>query len=1097
MRVPPDELSHSSGMERRGDMGGMIGESTTNSTMRIMRSLTTIKRCHTVLALLSIIPLCHAAQDATISEVEQTLLTYPFSDVSPLANIGRIYPYTRFDGYSATGRSQTWKLVKLENDYLTVWVAPQIGGKVWRAIDKVTGRAFIYDNPVVKFRDVGMRGPWTAGGLEFNFGVIGHAPTCAAPVDHVLRHDADGGVSCVIGALDLPSRTRWTVVIRLPRDSAAFETEASWYNPTVFHQSCYQWMTAAAEAGDDLTLYHPGHHYLEHGGAAQTWPQDAAGHTLSLYRDNAFGGPKSYHVVGAQAEWFGGYWSGRASGYGRWSLFGDKPGQKLWLWSLSREGAIWRDLLTDAPMPQYIEMQSGLMHSQADDTSSATPFKHAALEPGAALHWNELWFPLGAIGGMVDASPWGALNAIRIGNRLVVSVCPLRPLDAELRVTVAGALVHHQRLTAAPLAVLNVPVELAERVGVVAVEIGDHLLSWRSDDDDRRRLNRPLVIGTPAAVDSAEGLFIAGEEHLRQRDLAQALASFTRCVAAEPGHVRALTRLAELRSARGEREQALTAARQALSLDATDAGANFFYGVANVAIGQVADAKDGFAWAARSPALRMAANAQLATLSIHEHDWWRAAAYAERGASDAAEGEACRFLQAVIARLRGDAVGAADILTRILARDPLHHGARWERFMLTQRPESLAAFMQPIRGEAPQETLVEMAAQYAALGLDDAALAILEQSPTHPLVAYWQAYLRRERNPAASDSDLERAVSASPRAVFMSRVETIAVLRWAEQRRSAWQTAYYLGMLLWSLGREDEARVMLERCATTPDSAAFYLNRSRLYRADAERPLAIADLRRAQSADQREWRACHLLVRALLEAGDIPQALAEAEQAQQTFADNQALTMDLAQAQLAAGRFHAVLATLAAATVLPFEGAYEGRDLYRRANLFATIESFTAGDTAAATAFVAAARTWPERLGSGRPYDPDERLEDFLVARLARAAGDAAGAKQAYARIAAFTAQQKPGSNCVSLISAIALRELGNVADANAVLAEWRRRAPADATYWPWAKAIYDGDAAAAAAALLDAETHQPRTVAQLGRKQRDFPLVDALVGLR
>lgn len=45
-------------------------------------------------------------------------------------------------------------------------ILPGIGGKIWSAIEKSTGKPFIYDNHVIKFRDVAMRGPWTSGGLE-------------------------------------------------------------------------------------------------------------------------------------------------------------------------------------------------------------------------------------------------------------------------------------------------------------------------------------------------------------------------------------------------------------------------------------------------------------------------------------------------------------------------------------------------------------------------------------------------------------------------------------------------------------------------------------------------------------------------------------------------------------------------------------------------------------------------------------------------------------------------------------------------------------------------------------------------------------------
>ena len=79
----------------------------------------------------------------------------------------------------------------MENNWIKVWIAPDIGGKVWGALDKKTGKYFIYHNNVVKFRDVAMRGPWTSGGIEFNFGSIGHAPTTATPVDYYYQYNSN------------------------------------------------------------------------------------------------------------------------------------------------------------------------------------------------------------------------------------------------------------------------------------------------------------------------------------------------------------------------------------------------------------------------------------------------------------------------------------------------------------------------------------------------------------------------------------------------------------------------------------------------------------------------------------------------------------------------------------------------------------------------------------------------------------------------------------------------------------------------------------------------------------------------------------------
>jgi hypothetical protein len=124
------------------------------------------------------------AQQATVREYSRTFLTYPYGDPNPIARTGKIYPYYRFDGYATKGINHDWKIVELENDWIKVLIAPEMGGKILGAIEKSTGKEFIYFNKVVKFRDIAMRGAWTSGGIEFNFGSIGNAPTTASPVDY-------------------------------------------------------------------------------------------------------------------------------------------------------------------------------------------------------------------------------------------------------------------------------------------------------------------------------------------------------------------------------------------------------------------------------------------------------------------------------------------------------------------------------------------------------------------------------------------------------------------------------------------------------------------------------------------------------------------------------------------------------------------------------------------------------------------------------------------------------------------------------------------------------------------------------------------------
>ncbi|MBT5395601.1 MAG: DUF5107 domain-containing protein, partial [Flavobacteriaceae bacterium] len=206
------------------------------------------------------------SQNSIISEYFKELDTYNFSDPNPipiLTKNTKIYPYFTFDGYQINSVKEKFKIIELENNYVKVFVTPELGGKVWGAIEKSTGKEFIYRNEVVKFRNISMRGPWTSGGIEFNFGIIGHHPSTATPVDYIIQKNDDGSVSCTVGNIDLPSRTQWRVKITLPNNLSAFHTDALWYNPTPLQQSYYNWMTGAAPARDDLEFYTPGNAYLK------------------------------------------------------------------------------------------------------------------------------------------------------------------------------------------------------------------------------------------------------------------------------------------------------------------------------------------------------------------------------------------------------------------------------------------------------------------------------------------------------------------------------------------------------------------------------------------------------------------------------------------------------------------------------------------------------------------------------------------------------------------------------------------------------------------------------------------------------------------
>ncbi|MCH2465933.1 MAG: DUF5107 domain-containing protein, partial [Gemmatimonadetes bacterium] len=99
---------------------------------------------------------CPPTFGVTVLQEIRIIETYPFSDPNPvpiLASDDRLYPYHRFEGYAHRSEPVEWKVVHLENEWIELWVLPEVGGKVWGARVKETGHEFIYRNEVIKFRN--------------------------------------------------------------------------------------------------------------------------------------------------------------------------------------------------------------------------------------------------------------------------------------------------------------------------------------------------------------------------------------------------------------------------------------------------------------------------------------------------------------------------------------------------------------------------------------------------------------------------------------------------------------------------------------------------------------------------------------------------------------------------------------------------------------------------------------------------------------------------------------------------------------------------------------------------------------------------------
>ena len=975
---------------------------------------------------------------ATIREFKRPFITYPFSDPNPIPVVGRIYPYYRFDGFTDRPMSKSWSVVELENDFLRVTILPEIGGKIWSAVEKRTGRSFLYFNQVVKFRDIAMRGPWTSGGIEANYGIIGHTPNCSTPVDYLTVAKNDSSVSCYIGALDLLTRTAWRIEINLPKDKAYFTTTSSWHNATGMEQPYYTWMNAGLPAKGNLQFIYPGTHYLGHGGEFHTWPMDQDNHRdLSFYENNDVGGYKSYHVFGRYTDFFGAYWHDDDFGMVRYAAREEKPGKKIWIWGLSQQGMIWEKLLTDHD-GQYVEVQSGRLFNQSAEASTFTPFKHRGFSPYASDQWTEYWYPVRATKGMVQANELGALNVVQEKDRLCISLCPTQSIQDTLYIY-QGDRVVRKAVTLQPLQTFSDSLTSTSTSLPIKVVLGQNKLLYEGDTS-ATILNRPL--STPDNFDwnSVYGLFLQGKEWMRQRAYVEAKEKLQACLKKDAHFLPALVEMAVVEY-RGMRYQAaLTFATQALSIDTYDPSANYYYGLINRELGHLLDSRDGFDIAAQSMEYRSSAFTELAKLSLCQRQFRSAITYCEKALAFNRENWQALQVQAIAFR-RGNLPDSAQrTLSTLAAMDPLNHFVRFEKYLFTRRGNEQLDFMRMIRNEMPQETFLELAIWYYRLGCNDEAEAVLALAPRQPEVLYWLAFLHYRRHNPDYIALLRSANEMDVALIFPFRPETAEILKWAIETEPYCTPRYYLALILWSTDNAAQARDLFRQCGSTPTSDIFYAARAELNKSNAKETY-LADLLRAIELNQKQWR--HGLALTQLYAGEkrFSEALQTAQRYYRMFPDNYVLGLALARSQVHSGKYQQCLDVLSHLNVLPCEGATEGRILYKEARLMLAVQGIASRKFRSALNHIDAARVWPENLGVGKPYpqDVDERLEDWLAAQCYLQMKKTDQADSLLKKIISFDGRSG-GIN--QLLSAWAWRQLGKDQEGEALLNHWTSREP-------------------------------------------------------
>ena len=291
-----------------------------------------------------------------------------------------------------------------------------------------------------------------------------------------------------------------------------------------------------------------------------------------------------------------------------------------------------------------------------------------------------------------------------------------------------------------------------------------------------------------------------------------------------------------------------------------------------------------------------------------------------------------------------------------------------------------------------------MAIYYHKLGLNEEAVLILEQAAGQSLIYMWLAYLSKKDSPEKSNLYLNKSNNKSAKLVFPFREETIPVLQWVDKvQPDNWQQKYYLGLILWSKGRNDEAFLQFKSCNDV-DFAPYYT-----VMANMDKNNSLPHLEKALFLDKNEWRNWHHLISYLNGQKKYVRVLELAKKALNKHPEEIYILMDYASSLYNNDQYSKCLTFLNKLEVLPYEGGWEAHDLFKRVQIKLAMEEMGKNKFKDAVKYLENSKKYPEHLGTGSPYEPDSRLQDYLEFVCYDRMKETKKAEQAQKRIYDFT----------------------------------------------------------------------------------------------
>ena len=767
---------------------------------------------------------------------------------------GKVYPLPYCDMLSDEKTERSWQVGILENEYLSVEILPEIGGKIKRGYDKLHGYDFIYHNSVIKPALIGLAGPWISGGIEFNWPQH-HRPTTFLPVEVKIGESDNGGKTIWAGETEPLNRMKGMAGITLEPGRSYIRVKVRIYNSTPFPQPFMWWANLAAPCNDQYRIvFPPDVEYVnDHDRRAVIgWPVARGVYRTARPYDYGDGTDLSDHsAVKVQSsfmvplgqskmDFVSGYDEGKELGIVSVANHHISPGKKLFHWGVGDFGKMWCSNLTDEDGP-YVELMTGVYTDNQPDFTWIMPYETKCFE--------QYWYPISGIGRIKNASRDAAVNLEERKNGLFLGIQTTGRFEqCGISVRSGGGVLFSDTQTLDPkepyIRSIDIPEGGYDRDSL-SVELKDKqgkiLVSYQTVKRGEKEPPLPrLPARKPEEIESVEELYLNGL-HLEQykHHTFEATDYYREALRRDDGDIRCNTAMGGILLRRGQYREAISyfdkAIKRLTSRNGNPKDVEAFYlkAVALRYLNRIEEAYDCFYRSVWNYSFRSAGYYALAETDALRGNNEAALEKAARSLETNATHTKARNLKAAILRRMGRYNDAWKIADTVLKEDPLDLRSRWERYFIldrlgteeqerkgeeqTQRTEEqkqkIEEQKQNIADEIGNwcknkpEYAIDIAIEYLNSGFYQEALHSLSCAREYPLALYYAGWCHKRMG------DLEKAISFYDKAdrapagyCFPARLEDIAVLSDAgETYPQGGMAFYYLGCLYYDRFRYDDA----------------------------------------------------------------------------------------------------------------------------------------------------------------------------------------------------------------------------------------------------------------------------------------------------